>query len=870
MKLLSVIIPALLLIAGCTATKKSNTNQNTEVNTSDTLAVAEPAEKRTSASRVIDIIHTKLNVRFDWEKQRLIGNATIKLKPYFYPIKEVTLNAKNFEIKEISLSTIPTRTLSFTYDSTLLTIKLDKEYTRNDSLSIFVDYVAKPNERTTAAGTAITSDKGLYFINPKGEEKDKPTQVWTQGEPESNSAWFPTFDKPNEKMTHEIFMTLDSAHKKFVTLSNGLLISSKNNPDGSRTDHWKQSLPSAPYLVMMAAGDFAVVKDKWKSMEVSYYVEREYESHARAIFGNTPEMIEFFSNKLQTPFPWEKYSQIVVRDYVSGAMENTTAVIHGSFLQQTDREILDRSHEEVVSHELFHHWFGDYVTCEQWSHLTLNEGFATYGEYLWDEYKYGRDAADLHARESMQGYLSSTIKAPKHLIRYQYDAPDDMFDAHSYNKGGAVIHMLRKYVGDDAFFSAIKAYLEKNKFSTVEADNLRLIFEQTTGEDLNWFFDQWFYGLGQPKLLIQHAYNDSMKKYFVGIQQTQDLSIFPLFKLPLDVDIYMDGKKERKRIWVTSQNENFSFDLARKPDLVNVDAEKALLCIKEEKKSIGEWVFQYKNCPLYVDRLEAVKECASFASVPEAGNLLIAALNDRSPDIRERAITMTEKLPSEYKNTLKNKFIDLAKNDVKSSVRSLAIDQLSLNFESDNDSLTPIYRHAVNDRSYTVAGSALTALAKKDKKGALTAAKQLESEKSVDMKIAIAQIYSKHGTDENHPFFAALGKKTTGWETVSFATLYTEFLKRCSDDTINTGIKILENIARNEDNRWIRHFGQKGIKDLAQMYTEREQKITEEIAKLKAKQENSTELKTLEQQLAQAKSQELKLNSIYDSIKTPN
>ncbi len=825
-------------------------------------------EYRSSATRTIDILHTKLDVRLDWEKQFLLGKATITLKPYFYPVKEITFDAKGFDIKEVSLLAKSPKKLTYNYDKAKLIITLDKEYNRNDTLEIFVDYVAKPNELQTHIGQAITSDKGLYFINPLGKEKNKPTEVWTQGEPESNSCWFPTFDKPNERMTQEIYITVDSTHKNFVTLSNGLLVSSKKNPDGSRTDYWKQSVPAAPYLTMITVGDFAIVKDKWRNLDVNYYVEHEFEPYAKQIFGNTPEMLEFFSTKLGVVYPWEKFSQIVVRDYVSGAMENASAVLHGEFLNQTDREMLDNNFEDVISHELFHHWFGDYVTCEQWSNITLNEGWATYGEYLWEEYKYGRDAADQHERESVQGYLSAAEKAPKHLIRYYYDNPDDVFDSHSYNKGGAILHMLRKYVGDDAFFTAIKLYLEQNKFSSVETDNLRLAFEQVTGEDLHWFFDQWFYSQGQPKLLIQHAYIDSTKKYLVRIEQKQDLNSFPVFRLPIDIDFYTDGKKERKRVWVNSKREEFSFSFSHQPDFVNVDAEKNILCTKEEKLSIPERVFQYKNCPLFQDRLEAMKECANFPTMPEAADVIIAALNDKNPDLRERAVNFLEKLPIEYQNKAKNILIDLAKNDVKSSVRALAIDNLSSLYPGED--FTPIFRNSVNDKSYAVAGASLSALAKKDEKEAMRIAKKFETEKSLSMLLAVAQIYGAHGADENNAFFVNLSPRMSGWENVSFANTYTEFLKRCSDDTINAGIKILEKIARTDDNRWVRYFGQKGIKDLAQMYADREQKIAGQITELKSKQSNSPELKNLEQQLAQTQNQKQKLTSLYNSVLTPN
>lgn len=864
---------AVLVLYSCHPQKKLSVNAAEET---PTQASKDPSKTdwrsapvyRAAATQSIDILHTKLEVSFNWEKQYLYGKALITLKPYFYPVKEIVLDAKGFDINEVSLLGKTVTTLPFVNNKTHLSISLGKEYTQKDTLKIFINYTAKPNERETKAGSAITSDKGLYFINPLGKEKNKPQQIWTQGEPESNSCWFPTVDKPNERMTHEIFITVDSSRQNFVTLSNGILKSSKKNPDGSRTDHWKQSLPTTPYLVMMAIGEYAVVKDKWRNIEVSYYVEPEYEPYAKQIFGNTPEMLEFYSNKLGVPYPWEKYSQVVVRDYVSGAMENNTAVIHGEFLNQTDRELLDGNHEDVIAHELFHHWFGNYVTTESWSNITLNEGFATYGEYLWQEYKYGRDNADQHGYESLYGYILSAAKTPKHLIRYEYNEPDEVFDSHSYNKGGAILHMLRKYVGDEAFFQAVKLYLERNKYSAVEADHLRLAFEEVTGEDLHWFFNQWFFGKGHPSLLIRHAYNDTAKKYYISIKQQHDLNLCPPFKLPVDIDFYSDGKKDRKRIWIADVSEEFVFPFAKKPDFVNVDAEKTLVCIKEEKLPVTERAFQYKNCPLYLDRLEALNECGLFASIPEAAEVVLLALNDKNSNIREQAINLSEKLPTEYKAALKEKLIDLAKSDAKSSVRTAAIAQLASNFS--NEELPALFKQLVNDRSYSVSGTALSALAKKDSKEALAISRQFENEKSTSMLFSIAQVYAEHGNDSNNPFFTKLSQQMSGWENVSFATTYTQFLKKCSDDTINAGIKILERIARSESNRLIRYFGQKGIKDLADMYAEREQQISAELAKLKDRQAPMAELKPLEEQLVQVQNQKNKLESLYNSVMLPN
>jgi aminopeptidase N len=256
--------------------------------------------------------------------------------------------AKKGVAAEPAVDEITKTPLQYSYENDVITIQLDKVYKNNEEYTVFIEYVSKPNELKKQGGSAaITDDKGLYFINPEGKEKDKPMEIWTQGETQSSSVWFPTIDRPNERMTQEIYMTVD---KKYVTLSNGELVSSFDNGDSTRTDYWKMDLPHAPYLAMMAVGDFAVVKDnKWRGKEVNYYVDKAFEPYAKAVFGNTPEMLEFFSNILGVEYAWNKYSQIVAHDFVSGAMENTTATLHSEYLQRTDRELLDKDYEDYIS-----------------------------------------------------------------------------------------------------------------------------------------------------------------------------------------------------------------------------------------------------------------------------------------------------------------------------------------------------------------------------------------------------------------------------------------------------------------------------------------------------------------------------------------
>ena len=386
----SIYLIALLLCFSChmphaPVATKAFSAKATKADTAITLKNPDTSSYQPSRSRLQDLIHTKLEVRFNMEKSELIGKATLTLKPYFFPSSKLELDAKGFEIKEVALVTGQNKTkLNYTYAKNLIDIQLDKMYTRDETYSVYIEYIARPEQLPDRGSEAISESKGLYFINVDGKIKDKPVQVWSQGETEASSCWFPTIDAPNERMTQEIYLTVDTG---FVTLSNGLLEYGQDNGDGTRTDYWKQNLPAAPYLTMIAVGKYAIVKDKWRDIEVNYYVEPSFKKHAKMIFGHTPEMLEFFSTRLGVPYPWEKYSQVVVRDYVSGAMENTGAVIHGEFMQRDEREYLDRTFEDVIAHELFHHWFGDLVTCESWSNLPLNESFATYGEVLWNEKK---------------------------------------------------------------------------------------------------------------------------------------------------------------------------------------------------------------------------------------------------------------------------------------------------------------------------------------------------------------------------------------------------------------------------------------------------------------------------------------------------
>ena len=674
---------------------------------------------RETTTRINNLVHTRLDVRPDFSKQWLYGKAWLTLRPHFYPTDSLTLDAKGMEIKKIALvkGTVQTP-LQYKYDDWQLRIRLGKTYKATESYTVYIEYVAKPEEfEKKYQIDQMLGMRGMYFINPTGSDKTKPTQIWTQGETESSSAWFPTIDKTAQKTTQELTVTVDN---KYVTLSNGKLISQKKNADGSRSDTWKMDLPHSPYLFFLGVGDYAVVKDTWKGKEVSYYVEKEYAPVARRIFGNTPEMMSFFSRITGVEYPWIKYAQITGRDYVSGAMENTTATLHQEGAQQDARELTDgNSWEGTIAHELFHHWFGDYVTAESWSNITLNESFADYSQTLWEEYKYGRDAGDAENFQGLQVYLNSGSEQ-KDLVRFYYNDKEDVFDQVSYQKGGRILHMLRNYVGDSAFFKAINLYLTTNKFKSAEAHQWRLAVEEVTGRDLNWFFNQWYFNSGHPSVDISYVYDDTQGKALVIVKQVQKTGQY--FRLPLAIDIYNGNEKTRHQVWAGNAVDTFSFTYTRRPDLINVDGDKVILWNKKDNKTLENFIHQYNYAGKYMDRREAIDFAGRNQSNPNAQALLLKAVNDPYPALRQLAINSLDIENNNIRQSAEPVLAKLAKSDSSSLVRADAILKLG---EYSKSEYRELFHTATNDSSYTVSGAALMSLSAIDPPAALTIAKEL-------------------------------------------------------------------------------------------------------------------------------------------------
>ena len=695
---------------------------------------------RKGSDKVTVLEHTKLKVSFDFKEKQLNGEAWITLRPYFYKTNTVSLDAKAMIIHSVTLES---NELSYNYDGLKLLIDLPKTYTKDEKYTLHIKYTARPEKVIQTGSSAITQAKGLYFINADGLNKNKSTQVWTQGETESSSCWFPTIDSPNQKTSQEIYMTVPN---RFKTLSNGKLESQITNTDGTRTDYWNFTQKHAPYLFFMGVGEFEIIKDSYKNIPLEYYVEKEYAPYAKDIFGLTPEMMQFFSEKLGVEYPWNKYSQFVGRDYISGAMENTTAVIHGEQAYQVPGQLIDgNTQENTIAHELFHHWFGNLVTAESWSNLTLNESFANYSEYLWREYKYSKDAADAHLVEELEAYRQGE-NFDKHLVRYYYKDKEDLFDAVSYNKGGAIVHMLRSYVGDEAFFAALKLYLTENKYKAAEVHQLRLAFEKVTGKDLNWFFNQWYFGNGHPNIQVSYDYNTLEKKVTINVLQRGDL-----FHFPLAIDIIEEGKAIRENVFIDGTDNSFVFSYNKAPEVILINADGVLLADFDETKTTQQYRSQLKHARTYGLKKKAIEALAKQQDDKKAFNAIANAMSDSFYKVRKLAIENINLGNKFSKRKVIDKIEDIALNDKETLVRAAAVEVLGKLIDP---RYLPVFQESLKSKSYSVLGKTLVAIYYVDKTAALKLSKELPNEVRKIIATPLTRIFIEANDESELEFIA--------------------------------------------------------------------------------------------------------------------
>jgi aminopeptidase N len=675
---------------------------------------------RATSPRVWEIVHTGLTLRFDFAKREAEGEALLSLMPYTRAIDTVTLDAKSMEIKSVGVKDFngnAVTPLAYKYNGLQLKIDVSKLQFGNLIMrrqqTIRIEYIAKPYATPIGGSAAITEDRGLYFINTDKAIPGKPVQIWTQGETESNSHWMPTIDKPNQRSTFTIALIVPDSMQ---TLSNGQLVNVARMEDGLRKDTWQMPQPIQMYAAMFAIGRFDVAKDEWKDAqgmphEVSFYTEPAYAPYAREMFKNTPEMMTCFSKVTGVSYPWIKYSQVVVRDYVSGAMENTGASLFGEFANKNARQLLDESNEDVVSHELFHQWFGDYVTAESWSNLTLNESFATFGEQIWRRYKYGQASTDELAYNDLQRYLGSTQFTDPPLVRYYYRDREVMFDRISYQKGAATLRYIHSLTGDTLFSRAMELYLRRNALESAEAAHWRQALETATGKDWMPFFNQWYYRGGHPVLTVRYAFDAAHKKMNVTVRQRTSPDSSFLYDLQLKTAIIYDKQHQRIEDWrINERTQQFSYDAdaSGKFPVIIPDVTHVLPGIIRDDKAIEAWRDQLELASDYISKVQAIEAAFAYETRSLSPTILKRALEDTLSGIRLYAMRRLSAADRPaWREALLQQVKYMLQTDANNKVRAAALTTLGSWKER---SEIPTMIASVSDSSYLVSGAALQAL----------------------------------------------------------------------------------------------------------------------------------------------------------------
>lgn len=771
---------------------------------------------RENPPKIVDILHTQLNVTFDWAKHQCMGKETITLTPYYYDLDSFTLDAKNFKFNDIAIIVNGSAvTFDWNYNEKAIKILLNKKISKTDTLQMLIDYTAFPDKNTGNGSKAIKDDKGLYFINTDGAEPFKPMQLWTQGETEANSNWFVTTDKPFEKMLFDINITVPDS---MTTLSNGLLVKSENTQDGLRTDYWKMQKPMSAYLVMMAVGKFNKTTDeKWRGKEISYYLENGYHTYAKNIFNHTPEMMEFFSTKLNYEYPWQKYAQVVVRDFVSGAMENTSATLHGDFVQKNNRELIDNQNDGIVAHELFHQWFGDVITCASWSHLTLNEGFATFGEQLWFGHKYGKTAELKRIYNSMNSYLRYAKRNDKAIVRFYYNDKEELFNPITYQKGARVLNLLKFTLGEKAFFEAITNYLNKYEFQTAQIEDLKHEFEKTSGQDLRYFFNQWFLRGGHPDIEISNEVKNGAR--LIKIKQVQKDS---LYSFPFQYRI----NKETKTILCSKKTTTIKLPNNHQKAFFHPDPQGIFIgSIDYKTVDSLQLVSYFNSAENYIEKMRIL------ATVKKAGHqskeeeqLLLTALNDAIPDVSYYAMNnLNWENQANFKAT-KEDLKRIATLSTNSDQKAQAINILS---GFSDKLLFYDFENWCKDSSYQVAGAALNAINRMKPHEALSAAQRLETNAHSDLFRAIITVYGTHA-DSSCTYFSNQLMQRFGADRNHLITHYGIWAQRQGIEEQNKCWQEISDRAQNDQSKWTRYYAMLTLNKLAKKskHITEDQKVT--------------------------------------------
>ncbi|MEZ4698815.1 MAG: M1 family aminopeptidase [Rhodothermales bacterium] len=697
-----------------------------------------------------DVLHTTLDLGFDFPGERVIGTATHTLRTLVSGMTRLTFDGRDMEIHSATLGRRgATRTpLEVQYDGQTL-ILVPPQPLGIDTFDVAIAYTAHP----TRNGQRL----GMNFVDGAGTDASKPTQIWTLGQPEDNRYWYPGWDYPNDPVTVDVLLTVPAS---YTTVSNGGIVGQEQLANGMRRDHWRLTRPHASYLTGLVVGEFASVIDRYvrrdgSQVPLAYIVEPAYASKTSLIFGETPRMMGLFEDATAVAYPWGNYKQVTVRDFTAGGMENTTATVLFDELQHDERAQLDFNGRDLISHELAHQWFGDLLTIRNWANLALNEGFASYFERIYIEGSAGIDEAQAHTIEERDLYLKEAESMRRPIIWYGYTDPNAMYDRHTYEKMALVLHQLRFELGDVLWYNGIRKYVRDNASRTVVADDLRKAMEQASGRNLGFFFNQWLLQPGHPELDVTHTFDPNRGLYEIRVRQVQDSLLFLPFRFDVQVELNIQGGTApfMQRFTVADRDTTFRFALAGDVTFARFDVGDWLLADIHVDKPLSEWIAQVRGDDEMAGRYDAVVALGELEPTNEIRDAILQTLvRDPHHTVRQAAAAALNGYAGDpvVRQTLSN----TARTDTDAAVRKAAL--LSLSRYADSVLLSTL-RGTIADPSYAVTAESVRLFARAYPNEALPAMRSLfevDSWKST-VELAMIEGYSTIAAVEGIPYLEA-------------------------------------------------------------------------------------------------------------------
>ncbi|MSQ32363.1 MAG: hypothetical protein EXR59_03880 [Dehalococcoidia bacterium] len=556
------------------------------------------------------LLHLKLEVKVNFDDKSIEGIATHTLTPINDGTTHIEFDAKDLAISSVSEDK---RQLKFSTQNDKLKVDIGRSAAAGDEIVVTTKYTAKPYA-------------GLYFVEPDKGYPNKPVQVWSQGEDENNRYWFPNYDFPNERFTSEMIISVPS---KFFALSNGSL-AGMTEKNGIKTFHWKQEAPHSNYLITLAAGEFEETTDVSEIVPVAYYHPKGRKADALRAMGNTPDMLKFFSQNIGVKYPWAKYAQICVADFIFGGMENTSATTLTDTILHDEKAHLDYSSDPLVAHELAHQWFGDLLTCHEWAHAWLNEGFATYFQALYEEHHLGVDEFRYDMLQKSEAYFREDRERYRRpIVERTYHDPIDLFDRHLYEKGSLVLHMLRRTLGDKLFWRAMNNYVARNAGRNVVTSDLQRAAEEVSGRSLESFFEQWVFKTGFPEFKVRYSWDDKSNTVHLSVAQTQNTDDkTPVFNMSIDVLFVTTAGKQSFTVEIKEKEHNFYFNLKENPLMVSFDPGNWVLKTLDFERPKEMLFFTLKNDEDCTGRIAAARAIGKLGGAEAVSELTAALMND--------------------------------------------------------------------------------------------------------------------------------------------------------------------------------------------------------------------------------------------------